>query len=161
MMARQGWVRPLLAVALSAIGAGPVPAIADDAPSDLERKVETRGNPVSVSVTPGCRLGGDDADAKSRVETFMTQARTAVASAVADIEFPASFSGWAAELEVESEAVPPSSRTRRVRIVKSSPSLDLELTRRMLRPSIPGLPNFRANCTFTVRVKPWRTTEPH
>jgi hypothetical protein len=149
----------LVASALSVIGVGDIPAVAA-VPPDVGRKVETRGIPVSVGVIPGCRLGGDDPDAKARAQSFIVQFHAALAIAVADVEFPGGYSGWAAELEVESEGLPPSSNTRRVRIVKPSPTLDLELMRRMLRPNMPALPNFRAKCTFTVRITPWRATEP-
>ena len=153
MIAGRARTRGLLAIGLWVIGIGLARTASVASSPDIARKVETRGVPVSVAVTPGCRLGGDDPDAKARTDNFMTELRAAVAKAITDVEFPVDYSGWAAELDVESASL------HRVRITKSIPRLDLQLMQRMSRANMPALPNFRLRCTLAVRVDPWRAVE--
>jgi hypothetical protein len=159
MIARLSGTRALVLMAVSASG-GIMPVSAVDAVLDANRKVETRGVPVLVSVTPGCRLAGDDADGNARAEAFKVQVHKSLVAPLADVEFPEDFSSWAAEIEVTSEGLPPTGRPGGVRITKSAPSLDVTLMRAIYRSSLPALPNFRAKCTFEVGVRRWRAPEP-
>ncbi len=119
-------------------------------------RIGTHGISVSVGVVARCSLAGEDADGRKRAEAFMLQLCSAVGSGVAGIEFPLGYSEWAAELDVESEAVPPASHAVGVRVVKQNSELDRQLTKAMYRAKLPKLPNFRPRCAFGVRILPWQ-----
>jgi hypothetical protein len=141
------------AIGIALLGA--VPLAGDDDPLGLHVRqgLATRGVRVEFEARPLCRLAGEDADSKAGAVRFMTEFGIIVANAVADLDIPGSFTLWQAELRVVDHPAPSSDEAAGVRIIKSSPSLDLALMRALLQAKTPGLPNFRARCTFEITVQ--------
>jgi hypothetical protein len=83
----------------------------------------------------------------------MTDFGIVVANAVADLDIPGSFTLWQAELRIVDYPAPSSDEATGVRIIKSSPSLDLALMQALVRANTPALPNFRGRCTFEITVR--------
>jgi hypothetical protein len=140
------------AIGVAILGAVPV---AGDEPLGLHVRqgVATRGVRVAAEARPLCRLAGDDADGRSRAVRFMTEFGIVVANAVAELDIPNSFTLWQAELRIVDHPAPSSDEAAGVRIIKSSPSLDLALMQALVRVNTPGLPNFRARRTFEITVR--------
>ncbi len=118
----------------------------------VHQAVATRGIRVELDATPACSLAGDDSYSRARAVRFMTEFATAIANAVAGLEIPSTFTVWEAELKVVDHPAGPD-ESGGVRILKSTPSLDVELMRALIQAHVPPLPNFRARCTFAISVR--------
>jgi hypothetical protein len=118
----------------------------------VHQAVATRGIRVELEARPGCSLAGDDSFGRARAVRFMTEFGMAIANAVAGVEISPTLTVWEAELKVVDHPAGPDERGG-VRIIKSTPSLDVELMRALIRANAPSLPNFRARCTFAITVR--------
>lgn len=152
-MMANGRLNTACGVALVVFVATASAAAGDQAHLRADRTVATRGVPVTLEVTPICRLAGEDQDGQLRAAQFMNELCRAVGKTVADLEFPPDFSAWQGELKIIEHPAPPSDPSGGVRIVKPYHSLDMALMRSLLAADIPKLPNFRAACIIGVTVR--------
>ncbi len=129
-------------------------ALAGEEPIGLRvhQAVATRGVRVELDARPTCSLAGDDSYSRARAVRFMTEFGMALANAVAGLEIPPSLTVWEAEVKIVDHPAAPD-ESGGVRIIKPTPSVDLELMRALVRASAPALPNFRARCTFVITVR--------
>jgi hypothetical protein len=119
----------------------------------VDQRVATRGAPVDLHARPLCDLAGDDADSQSRAVRFMTGFGIAVSESLAAVKIGPEFISWRGELKVVDHPAPASDESGGVRVVKSSPGLDVALVRALVRANLPALPNFRARCTFDIALR--------
>jgi hypothetical protein len=108
-----------------------LPLAGDTIELQVHQAVGTRGVRVQLDARPVCSLAGDDSYSKARAVRFMTEFGTAIANSLARLDIDPTFTVWEAELKVVDHPAGPDEGGA-VRIIRSVPSLDVELMRALL-----------------------------